>query len=230
MFLKVVGLVKCTGVGIMWISVGAVKQLQTANIETHIWDTSSSQLSVCFQLIHCTMEQPSHLYGEQLRFVLTYVLVRVLPKPKDGLYTKEQICRKRAVQTPTFAATCLQPGSLWEDHLDLTWCSRAVHGWTATLFLCCGWQILEPSTSKWCDITQNRALLNIILTAYLQVRADTYCVLARCLFSGFLAYMIPCHENKSKCFGTHVTPFKSTDSSVHFMFITFIHFSSGGSD
>lgn len=99
-----------------------------------------------------------------------------------------------------------------------------------SFFLLWLWQISEPSTSKWSDITQHRALLNIILTAYLQARADTYCVLARCLFSGFLAYMISCHEYKSKCFGTRVTPFKSTDSSVHFMFITFIHFSSGGSD
>lgn len=143
-------------------------------------------------------------------------------------------CRKRAVQTPTFAAAWCLLSAAWKTLKESSWSGLMQQScsWVKSypLFMLWLWQISEPSTSKWCDITQNRALLNIILTAYLQARADTYCVLARCLFSGFLAYMISCHENKSKCFGTCVTPFKSTDSSVHFMFITFIHFSSGGSD
>lgn len=62
------------------------------------------------------------------------------------------------------------------------------------------------------DITQNRVLWNIIQQQLIYKGLSTDCVLC-----------------ENKCFGICVTPFKTTDSSAPFMFITFIHSCSRGS-
>lgn len=155
-------------------------------------------------------------------------------KTKECGENREKMCiadrplYKQQRSLPLDASFGLQSGSLWENPLDLTWCNRAVHGWKTTLFFffffCCG-----------CDIFQNFQPAAQYHTEQSPIKHKTSAHLQKfsywlsSLMSFFVVYMISCHDNKSKCFGICVTPFKSTDSSAHFKFITFVHFRSRGS-
>lgn len=170
----------------------------------------------------------------QLTFVLWCILIRKWTKLKNV----EKIGRKCVLQIDhciNSSVLCLWMPLLvcsleaferilliWLDVTELFMGEKLPYFFF--FFFCCG-----------CDIFQNFQPAAQYHTEQSPIKHKTSAHLQKfsywlsSLMSFFVVYMISCHDNKSKCFGICVTPFKSTDLSAHFKFITFVHFRSRGS-
>lgn len=147
-----------------------------------------------------------------------------------------KIRRKCALQTAAFSAFgCLLCSAAWKCLRESSWsdlmqqsCSWGKN-YPFSLFLCFLFTMVVTdfwSFHQQTNITQNRVLLKKIKQQLIYKGLSTDSVLVDVIF---VAYIISFHDNKGRCFGICVTPFKSTTSSAHFMFITFIHSCSRGS-
>lgn len=108
---------------------------------------------------------------------------RILIRKRAKLKNVEEIWRECALQTHhciNSGIMCLrmpQPGSLWENPLDLTWCNRAVHGWKTTLFFFFFAVVVTDfrTFNQQPDITQNSPIKHNKTAAHLKRFIHSLC-------------------------------------------------------
>lgn len=109
---------------------------------------------------------------------------RILIRKWTTLKNVEEIWRKCVLQTHhciNSRIMCLrmpQPGSLWENPLDLTWCNRAVHGWKTTPFFSFFFAVVVTdfrTFNQQPDITQNSPIKHNTTAAHLKRFIHSLC-------------------------------------------------------